>query len=87
VTIQAKRKLNNTQIKASWVGVTAFGTSMGHIPLSKLFAIKTALTAPMAEVKVIRNSHRSPLADPEPKGPERTTQSNDDIDINKVSFW
>src|SRR5690349_16608225 len=40
VTIQAKRKLNNTQIKASWVGVTVFGTSMGYVPLSRLFAIK-----------------------------------------------
>src|SRR5690349_3410100 len=56
VTIQAKRKLNNTQIKASWVGVTAFGTCMGQSPLSKLFAIETVLTASTAEIRVIRNS-------------------------------
>jgi hypothetical protein len=78
VTIQAKRKLNNTQIKASWVGVTAFGTCMGQSPLSKLFAIETVLTASTAEIRVIRNSHRGifiGLPIPEPKDPLRTTQS------------
>lgn len=79
VTIQAKRKLNNTQIKASWVGVTVFGTSMGHVPLSRLFTIKNCVvTAPMAEITVIRNSHRNLLVGldiPQPKDLSRTTQS------------
>jgi len=40
VTIQAKRKLDNMQIKVSCVNVTAFDISMGSIPLSRLFSIK-----------------------------------------------
>src|SRR3954447_16067235 len=40
VAVQAKRKLDNTQIRAICADVTAFDTSMGRIPLSRLFVIK-----------------------------------------------
>ena len=43
MAVQAKRKLDNMQIKASCVGVTAFDTSMGRIPLSRLFALKNCI--------------------------------------------
>lgn len=89
MAVQTKRILDNMQIKASCVGVTAFDTSMGRIPLSKLFAIKNCIHCSSGRDENDKNPHRIVLVGSQISGPKAsssTTQSNDDIDKNKVSL-